>query len=55
VTLEELQLHCKPIIANYKAPRSLEIVEALPMSGAGETLKNKLREKHWASRKRQVG
>lgn len=55
VTLEALQEHCKDIIANYKMPRSLEIIAALPMSGAGKILKNKLREKHWAGRDRQVG
>ena len=38
-----------------KLPRSLEIIEALPMSGAGKILKNKLREKFWAGRDRKVG
>ncbi len=55
VTAGELQEHCKAHIANYKIPRSLEIVEALPMSGAGKILKNKLREKYWAGRDRRVG
>jgi acyl-CoA synthetase (AMP-forming)/AMP-acid ligase II len=55
VALEALQEHCKASIANYKLPRSLEIVEALPMSGAGKILKNQLREKYWAGRTRQVG
>jgi len=55
LTLAELQEHCKPLIANYKIPRSIEIMESLPMSGAGKLLKNKLREKHWAGRDRRVG
>jgi len=55
VTLDELQQHCKSMIANYKVPRSLEIMESLPMSGAGKILKKTLREKHWAGRNRQVG
>jgi len=55
VTLDELQHHCKSMIANYKVPRSLEIMESLPMSGAGKILKNTLREKHWVGRNRQVG
>ena len=55
VTLEELQAHCKERIANYKIPRSMQVIEALPMSGAGKILKNKLREPYWAGRERRVG
>ncbi len=55
VAIEELQAHCKERIANYKVPRSLQIVDALPMSGAGKILKNKLREPFWAGRERKVG
>lgn len=55
VTLEELQQHCKALIANYKVPRALELLDELPLSGAGKVLKNKLREKHWAGRDRKVG
>lgn len=55
VTLEDLQAHCKERIANYKLPRSLQVVDALPMSGAGKILKNKLREPFWAGRERHVG
>ena len=55
LTLAELQEHCKALIAGYKVPRVLEIIEELPMSGAGKILKNKLREKHWEGRNRKVG
>ena len=55
VVLEDLQAHCKERIANYKIPRSVQVVEALPMSGAGKILKNKLREPYWAGRERKVG
>jgi long-chain acyl-CoA synthetase len=55
VTLEELQEHCKALIANYKIPRGLELLAELPLSGAGKILKNQLREKHWAGRLRKVG
>lgn len=55
LTLEDLQQHCKALIANYKIPRGLELLEELPLSGAGKILKNKLREKHWAGRDRKVG
>ena len=53
--LPGLQEHCKPLIANYKLPRVLEVLDSLPVSGAGKVLKNKLREKHWAGRSRKVG
>jgi acyl-CoA synthetase (AMP-forming)/AMP-acid ligase II len=44
--LDELRDFCKQEIAGYKAPRSLEIVERLPMSGAGKILKRTLRAQH---------
>jgi len=55
VTLEEMQVHCKTLIANYKIPRSLELLDSLPISGAGKILKNKLREQYWTGRDRRVG
>jgi acyl-CoA synthetase (AMP-forming)/AMP-acid ligase II len=54
-TAEQIQAHCKALIANYKVPRSIEFAPALPLSGAGKVLKTKLREPHWAGRERQVG
>ncbi len=44
--LAELRGFCKQEIAGYKAPRSLEIVERLPMSGAGKILKRTLRSQY---------
>jgi acyl-CoA synthetase (AMP-forming)/AMP-acid ligase II len=44
--LDELRDFCKQQIAGYKSPRSLEIVEQLPMSGAGKILKRTLRAQH---------
>jgi acyl-CoA synthetase (AMP-forming)/AMP-acid ligase II len=44
--LGELRAFCKQQIAGYKSPRSLEIVEQLPMSGAGKILKRTLRAQH---------
>jgi acyl-CoA synthetase (AMP-forming)/AMP-acid ligase II len=44
--LDELRDFCKQEIAGYKAPRSLEIVEQLPMSGAGKILKRTLRAQY---------
>ena len=44
--LDELRGFCKQEIAGYKAPRSLEIVERLPMSAAGKILKRTLRSQY---------
>ncbi|EWM17380.1 long-chain fatty-acid-CoA ligase [Kutzneria sp. 744] len=49
---DELREHCKQHIAGYKAPRSVEFVEELPVSGAGKILKRVLRSRHWGSRDR---
>lgn len=52
--IDNLREHTKSLIAGYKAPRSLEIVDALPLSGAGKVLKRELRERHWAGQERAV-
>ena len=54
VTAEEIREHTKTLIAGYKAPRSAEFVDALPVSGAGKILKRELREKYWSGAERQV-
>jgi acyl-CoA synthetase (AMP-forming)/AMP-acid ligase II len=43
---EELIAHCRQCIAGYKAPRSVEFREALPVSAAGKVLKTALRAEH---------
>jgi acyl-CoA synthetase (AMP-forming)/AMP-acid ligase II len=52
--LPSLREHCKERIAGYKSPRSLELVDALPVSGAGKVLKRELRERHWQGTDRAV-
>ena len=47
VTLEELREHTKEHIAGYKAPRSFEVIDALPVSAAGKILKRDLRAPYW--------
>jgi acyl-CoA synthetase (AMP-forming)/AMP-acid ligase II len=46
-TPEELIAFCKKHVAGYKAPKSVELVEALPKNPAGKILKRQLREKYW--------
>jgi acyl-CoA synthetase (AMP-forming)/AMP-acid ligase II len=38
----------KRLIASYKALRSVELVEALPVSSAGKVLERELRERYSA-------
>ncbi len=47
-TVEEIQTHCKALIAGYKCPRSVEFRSEIPISGAGKLLKFKLREEYAA-------
>lgn len=47
VTADEIRAHSKTLIAGYKAPRSVDFVDALPMSGAGKILKRELRKQYW--------
>ena len=54
-TAEELREHVKERIAGYKAPRSAEFVDALPLSGAGKVLKRELRKPYWEENDRGVG
>ncbi|RJQ82146.1 MAG: long-chain-fatty-acid--CoA ligase [Desulfobacteraceae bacterium] len=44
LSLEELRAFLKPRIADYKVPRMLEVMDALPMNISGKVLKYKLRE-----------
>jgi acyl-CoA synthetase (AMP-forming)/AMP-acid ligase II len=53
-TAAELTDFCRQHIANYKVPRTVAFVDALPMSGAGKILKRELRKLHWAEDGRQV-
>lgn len=53
-TADEIRTHCKTLIAGYKAPRSVDFVDALPMSGAGKILKRDLRKQYWDNSENQV-
>ena len=54
VTLDDLRAFCADRIAGYKAPRSVEVVDALPLSAAGKVLKRELRRPYWAGQERAV-
>lgn len=44
ITLDAVRIHCSALIAGYKAPRSISIIDALPLSPAGKVLKHVLRD-----------
>ncbi|QQD19146.1 long-chain-fatty-acid--CoA ligase [Spongiibacter nanhainus] len=52
--LDELYAHCKQLVAGYKCPRSMNILDALPLSGAGKVLKTELRKPYWQDKERMV-
>jgi acyl-CoA synthetase (AMP-forming)/AMP-acid ligase II len=53
-TADQIRTHCKGLIAGYKSPRSVDFVDALPMSGAGKILKRELRKQYWDDAGNQV-
>ncbi|MFC9840161.1 long-chain fatty acid--CoA ligase [Rhodococcus sp. NPDC127530] len=48
-TIAEIRDHTKRLIAGYKAPRTVDFVDTLPLSGAGKVLKRALKEHYSAS------
>lgn len=54
LTAGELIVHCRSHLANFKTPKFVEFVDALPKSGAGKILKRSLRDQYWAGRERKV-
>jgi acyl-CoA synthetase (AMP-forming)/AMP-acid ligase II len=52
---ESLIEHCRSHIAGYKCPKSIELRDALPISGTGKVLKTALREPYWQGKTRRVG
>jgi len=53
-TEAEILAHCRQHLAGFKAPKSVEFMEALPKGGTGKILKKVLREKYWMGRDRRV-
>jgi long-chain acyl-CoA synthetase len=55
VTEDDLVAHCRPLIANYKRPKSFELrYEPLPLSGVGKILKTELRKAFWGEGDRRI-
>jgi len=54
-TAEDVIAWARERIAHYKAPKSVDFVEALPRNPSGKVLRRQLREPYWAGRDRSVG
>jgi acyl-CoA synthetase (AMP-forming)/AMP-acid ligase II len=55
VSAEELLDYCRPRLAGYKVPKSIDFHAAFPMTGSGKIAKKELREPFWAGQDRAVG
>jgi len=54
VTPDALRAHCRDRLADFKVPRYIDIVDALPRDPMGKVLKRHLRDQRWAGRRTAV-
>jgi long-chain acyl-CoA synthetase len=52
---EEIIDHCGRNMAGYKKPKSVEFVDALPVSGYGKVMRREIREKYWQGYEGRIG
>lgn len=55
VTAEALLAFAKDRLGSLKAPKTLTIVDSLPVSAVGKVLRRQVREKYWSEQSRRVG
>jgi acyl-CoA synthetase (AMP-forming)/AMP-acid ligase II len=53
-TAQEIIRFCKDRIAHYKAPKSIDFIDALPRTGSGKIQKKGLRDKYWEGYDKKV-
>ena len=53
-TAQEIIQFCKDRIAHYKAPKSIDFIDALPRTGSGKIHKKGLRDKYWEGYEKKV-
>ena len=54
VAAEALIEHVKDGLGRFKAPKTIAMVEALPVSAVGKVLRRRVREKYWTDQPRRV-
>jgi acyl-CoA synthetase (AMP-forming)/AMP-acid ligase II len=52
---EQIIDHCSMHLAGYKKPKSIEFVDALPVSGYGKVLRREVRDRYWQGQERRIG
>jgi len=52
--IDSIRDHAKKAIAGYKCPRSIELVETMPLSAMNKILKTELRKPHWQQKGRTI-
>jgi fatty-acyl-CoA synthase len=53
-TDQEIIQFCKERMAHYKAPKSIDFIEALPRTGSGKIHKKGLKDKYWEGYEKKV-
>lgn len=53
-TPEELMAYAKERLSGYKAPKSVVLVDDLPLSSVGKVLRREVRDRYWAGRTRGI-
>jgi len=53
-TEQEIIRFCKEKIAHYKAPKSIDFIDALPRTGSGKIQKKGLRDQYWEGYEKKV-
>jgi fatty-acyl-CoA synthase len=53
-TEQEIIQFCKERMAHYKAPKSIDFIEALPRTGSGKIHKKSLRDRYWEGYTKKV-
>ena len=54
IDTEQLLAWCRPQIASFKCPKTVDVVAELPRNPTGKILKKDLRKPYWQGRERQV-
>lgn len=54
-TAQEIIDHCARNLAGYKKPKSVEFVDALPVSGYGKVMRREIRDRYWKGYDTRVG
>jgi acyl-CoA synthetase (AMP-forming)/AMP-acid ligase II len=52
---DDILAHVRGRLGRFKAPKSIVLVDALPVSVVGKVLRRQVREKYWQGRARRVG